>query len=156
MESYKEYFTEAKIESDEDLIKSIESNFKKHFPNGWIITGINKGLGGYLGINMGIIGNRSELPSKILDNDPVHHKFIIHKEKGGYSAEVLVGGISINPPKDSYLAMGNVKTKWRKTKGDTTKINKAFDTFFKRLKALVKEHESDIYHRDMYSNKYFK
>ena len=93
----------------------------------------------------------------IIHNDPMHHTFIIFGEgEDKWSAENSIAGISINPPKGSFLAMESVKTKWRKTTGTGQKVLKAYERFFPRLKKLLKDNEANIYQRDSYKDKYFK
>ena len=140
-------------ENSEEIIDGIKIVFKKYFPNGWIIW--RKISSNTISFSLGIIGDKKELSSGILDNDPVHHKFIIRKEKMGWEVENLIGSIAINPI-EQYLVMSSVKTKFRKTKGNTKKIINTFDRWFGKLKSLIKDNEENIYHRDQYSDKFFK
>jgi hypothetical protein len=43
------------------------------------------------------------------------------------------------------MAMGSIKTKFRKAKGDAKKMHRYFETGFKRLKDIVKENKDKIY-----------
>jgi len=72
-----------------------------------------------------------------------------------YEVEVLQGRLSINPT-NPHMAMSSVKTKWRKTTGSPDKVLKAFLRFFTNLRKLVNEHESNIYQRNKYDDKWFK
>ena len=161
MVNFKTYISEAKEETDIEiknkLVADIEKEFKSQFPNAWFFGSVRAGLGlPHVSIDFGFV-NKSELTSNILDNDPVHHSFMFHDEGSGkFNAVRLRGGISINPPEGSYLAMDTVKTKFRKTTGDDKRILKTFKTFFKRLKVLVKDNEQNIYQRKKYSDKYFR
>lgn len=144
------------MENNQFIVDSIQKSFDKQFPNAWSIIRVQKLIGEVITVTFGLV-DKSELTSGILENDPVFHSFIIHIEGDDkYEAAVNSSGISINPPEGSYYAMERVKTKFRKTKGDSKRIVKTFDTFFKRLKVLVKANEANIYQRQNYSDKYFK
>lgn len=140
-----------------DVIENIKSSFNKHFPNGWMNIGKGRGIGSdTIHISFGLV-DVSELSSRISQNDPVFHSFIIFVEgEDLYEAQYTTGSIKINPEVGTHYAMGSVKTKFRKSKGDSDKMTRTFDTFFKRLNVLVIEHESNIYQRNTYSNKWFK
>ena len=156
MKTYKQFITEAEI-SNEQMMDGISKAFSKYFPHGWKIVRQGNGLSAdSIHVYIGLVGDTTELPSGIRENDPMFHSWILFPDKKGWSAESSQGSLAINPPEGSYLAMGSVKTKWRKTKGDNNKMVKTFDTFFKRLKALVKENESNIYGRNKLKDKYFK
>jgi len=156
MKNFKEFISEASTPA-EGMMKDIEKSFKKQFPKGWSIIhqggGISKDT---ISIVIGLIGNKSDLPNGILENDPMFHSWLLFQHPKGYTAEILQAGISINPPEDSYLAMGRIKTKWRKTTGDEAKMVKTLDAFFKKLKKLVKDNEDNIFGRSKYNDKYFK
>lgn len=139
--------------NDKEIIEGIKIVFNKYFPNGWIFQ--QKISSDTISFSFGIIGDKKELSSGILDNDPVHHKFIIRKEKMGWEVENLIGSIAINPTEQSS-AISSVKTKFRKTKGNTKKIINTFDRWFGKLKSLIKDNEENIYQRSKYSDKYFK
>jgi len=144
--------------NNEQLYQEIKNEFYTVFPNGWFGGGVSKSTFGdneNISFDFGLV-DRDCLPSRILLNDPVHHKFFIYVEPDGQlESSTLQSVISVNPPADSYLAMGRVKTKYRKTTGDHAKILKSFQRFFGRLKTLVVENESNIYQRNKYADKFF-
>lgn len=143
------------MRTTDEMLKDIETSFKSLFPNGWITTRSNWGM--YKDaciIHCGLISNINDQSSRIIDNDPMYHSFILHSDSKGFSSEVLRAGISVNP-KEKYLAMSTVKTKWRKYRGDADKTYAAFDKFFKRLRVLLDENADDIYGRSRYPDKYF-
>ena len=139
--------------NDEEIIDGIKMVFNKYFPNGWI--NIIKMFTDDIGFSFGIIGDKKELSSGILDNDPVHHKFLISHIPDGWEMIKVMGYISINP-EDQFMAMSLVKTKFRKTKGNTKKIISTFDKFLKNLKIMIKDNEENIFQRSKYSDKFFK
>lgn len=141
--------------NNQELHDGIKQAFKTTFPDGWIDSGVGCGqTGGLIYIEFGLVGDRTQLTSNILDNDPCHHKFLIFADTSILECKDLVSGISVNP-KDKYLAMSHVKTKYRKTTGDHARILKSFITFFDRLQKLVIENEHDIYQRSKYDDKFF-
>ena len=142
--------------NNEILRDKIAYEFKTTFPHGWIKASTGSSLGGkQITIRFGLVGDMAQLTSKILENDPVHHLFLIFANTDKLESNCLQSGISINPPKNSYLAMGRVKTKYRRTTGDHARVLKSFNTFLVRLKQLVIDNEADIYQRGNYDDKFF-
>ena len=142
--------------NNKELRDAIKQEFNNTFPNGWIKANTGTSLGGkQITIRFGLVGDMSQLTSKILENDPVHHLFLIFANTDKLESNCLQSGISINPPKNSYLAMSRVKTKYRRTTGDHARILKSFKTFLPRLKQLVIDNEANIYQRDKYNDKFF-
>lgn len=142
-----------------DIVSDIRSAAEKAFPNGYVDVHIHKnGISkGNIVVHFGIIGDKNHLPGGYRDNDPVNHKFLIFDEGNGkWEANKLTGDISTVPPEGSHLAMGGIKTPWRKVKGDKRRVIKAFETFFSRTKKMVKDNEAMIYKRDQYPDKYFR
>lgn len=141
----------------EQIAEGISTAFDKYFPNGWSRIGVNRIIGDDLvSVTFGLVSDKSEQSSGLFDNDPMLHKFLVRqKGDGTYVSEKLLGYISTNPEAGSYMAMSSVKTPYRKTTGNPEKIIKSFDVFFGRLKTLLNEHESNIYGRERYSDKWF-
>jgi hypothetical protein len=143
---------------DNLLGNNIKNLLLSNFPNARVLVspvrlGISRSS--YFTVTFGAIGNISELTSRIEQNDPVGHKWIIWVNgEDKYLAESISSGISINPT-EKYYAMGTVKTKFRKVSGDSNSITRAFTRFSDRLVGLVRENESNIYQRAKYSDKYF-
>jgi len=140
--------------------KEIEVAFNKEFPQGWIAMSVGKKTFGSVAssFKMGIIGDNNQLTGGYGINDPAHHGFMIF-QRGPDDFEVRnsISGLSVNPPEGSYLVMKHMKTGFRQIKsGNSKKVTKAFSTFFKKLKGLVKANEAEIYQRDKYDDKYFK
>lgn len=141
-------------EYDETFIAEFKNTFEQYFPLGWLSIGLRKGLGEYISIDFGLIPVEL-LTSKIYQNDPMHHSFIVYGEGDKYEVRSLTSGISINPEPNTWLAMGRVNTKFRNFTLEPEKALKRFETFLKRLRKLVDENESNIYGRDRYDDKYF-
>ena len=138
----------------QELFDAIQAEFKANFPEGWLIGGVWKG-DDVISFDFGVIGDRDSLPSKILENDPVHHKFIIHFNGLNFQSKDLQSGICIIPPIGSFLAMSRIKTKYRKTTGDSAKVLRSFSSLFSRMKMLLIENDAIIYGRSKYENKFF-
>lgn len=154
MKSNQELFNESLSDnaSADELLAEIEASFYNNFPNGWMKS---RSIMGAPSFSFGLIGNKSELANGILDNDPMHHKFVIHGDIKGWEAHNVMGSLQVNP-KENRLVMSSIKTKFRKTKGNSKKIAVTFEKWFVKLKALVKQHESEIYDRKNYNDRYFK
>jgi hypothetical protein len=145
--SFKELFVEATETLD---CQKIEKSFKKYFPKGFFKCKRQKSFGGneVYYYKFGMIGNERDQSHGIIDNDPIYHGGVIfvNETPDGETYELSPsrGGLSVNPD-DPRMAMKTIKTKMRKTKGDAKKIEKYFDTVFKRIYDLVKENQDNFY-----------
>jgi hypothetical protein len=162
MKTYTEFMNEVELSEAEDkttdeLVDGFEKEFMKAFPKGWFKKkkGSRMGTGESLGFSFGIVPEK-ELHNKIDRNDPAHHSFMLHKEDGKFQLNNIIGGVMLNPAEGSRMAMDKVKTKFRKTSGDSKKVEKAFKTFIPRLKKIVTDNASDIYQGDTYTKGTFK
>lgn len=156
---YKQLFTEAlELQPEtQELANEIEALYKKKFPMGWMNIVARHSFGeDVISMKFGLVADKKELTSGYFENDPLKQGFIVRPGKKGWESQQTLGWIAINPAEGSYNAMDSVKTKFRKTNADTAKTLKAFDKYFTTLKGLVKEHESNIYNRAKYSDKWFK
>ena len=131
----------------QDFCQSIEKEFKKYFPKGFFQCNKKSGIDGkpMYTYSFGLIGNINDVPNKIRGNDPMFHSGLIYIDGDTLELNPLQGGLHTNPEPGSYLAMGTVKTKMRKTKGDEAKIIKYFGNFFKKLRGIVDENKDNIY-----------
>ncbi len=143
--------------SVEELVTKIEQLHKKAFPKSWFkIKKSSFGGNAAVGMHFGIVPE-SEVPNKILDNDPGHHRFMIFvRGEDDYEVKVTLGSIYIVPEKGVNLEMQSVKTKFRKVKGNSAKVLKAFTTFFPRMKKIVTDNADNIYGGDRYSKGIFE
>ena len=156
MKTYNQLSEEIQTQEAEKLAADIKSSFEKHFPNGFIVSRVEKSLGdSIINVVFGLISDESDLESNIRQNDPLFHRIMINIEGDTYEAKSSQSGLSIEPEKGSFRAMSNVKTPFRKTKGDSKKIMKAFDRFFPRVSKIVKDNEENVYRRSTYDDKYF-
>ena len=135
--------------SNQEIINNIESSFKKHFPNGYINIYNRDQEKVDIQFYIGLIGNKNDINNGIRENDPMHHLFVIRQKEDKLIADMLFGGLSCKPTNPLY-AMDNVKTKFRKTTGDSNKICTTYDKWFKKLKELVIEQGSNIYKAEVY------
>lgn len=150
--------SEDKDQDLSDLSSTVKQSFKSVFPNGWIrVSTSSLGPSTSVFIKFGLVGDSKELPSQILENDPMYHSMSIRRVGNGqYVAELSNGGLKLDPEPGSPYAMHVLKTGWRKATGDKTKTSNSFASFFKRLKGLVAENESKVHWRKVYTNKYFE
>lgn len=125
------------------------NEFKKSFPNGNFIGKISKGLGESITLTFGI-GYAS---NNISMNDNMYHSIMIHPDRAtkdftGEKLELssLQGGIMIQPPKGSHLAMGRVKTKFANSKGKTLeKHGEYIKKWFPKLLKLMQDNQDNLY-----------
>lgn len=149
--------------TEETFKAQLESSFRSFFPLGYFRAHFSTGFLTSITVRFGLIGEQSDVSNNIRENDPMYHVIIVR----GFSddgvagqkleAESAVGGsISVNPPKNSHLAMGREKIGWRKKTDSPEKVLKHFDKYFEKMRKAMKKHESDIYNRKIYPDKYFK
>jgi hypothetical protein len=134
------------FEGTENFCKNLENEYKKYFPKGYFkcvkTTSLSSDIYKY---QFGMVGDEKDVASGIRQNDPMWHSGLIFINKDNLELSPSQGGIAINPPEGSYLAMQKVKTKMRKTKGDHAKIEKYLKNFFKKLHGILKENQDNLY-----------
>lgn len=143
-----------------NLRDNIVSEFEKVFPNGFIKAYYRRGLGkeNYISLAIGMIGDKSDQASQIIDNDPMLHKFMIYiHDDDTYTAKLIQGsGFYVNPEPGSYLAMTRHKVPYRQSKGDSKRILKAMKRHFGRLKTELGKIESNLFGRERIKDIYVK
>jgi len=137
------------------LAAKVEAEFRKAFPNGWIQFKPQFLGGAGFNLYFGIIGNKSELTSGILMNDPAYHSMGVSPGQKGYDVELSQGRLNLNPEKGSGMAMSSVKFGFRKFSGDDKKIVDGFSKYFAKMKSVIKSNGDNVYRRSEYSDKYF-
>lgn len=151
METYQQKLDEA-ASSASELTSEIESTFKKYFPNSFINARHSKGISNSIMVTIALAQDKMEAPNKIIDNDPMLANFAIHMnssqidDSGNFTGEPLVierfrgSGLSWHGPS----GFNRIKVPFRKTTGDPSKIIKALDTHFQRLKSAVKDNAENL------------
>ena len=145
-----------------EFLKSIENSFYKQFPNGIIKAVEDKRRldpnkeNRLFAISLGLISDINDVSSKIRGNDPMHTLIFIYLEAGEYKAKLVNGSLSLNPEPGSHMAMSSAKLPFRafKTK-DQFKVLSTMDTFFIKLKDLVKANQDNFYRSQDIPKKYF-
>jgi len=145
-----------------EFLKSIENSFYKQFPNGIIKASEDKRRldpnkeNRLFAISLGLISDINDVSSKIRGNDPMHTLIFIYLEAGEYKAKLVNGSLSLNPEPGSHMAMSSAKLPFRafKTK-DQSKVLSTMDTFFSKLKDLVKANQDNFYRSQNIPKKYF-
>lgn len=137
-------------ESDH-LCKEIEKIVLKIFPKSRVVAYFSTNLLPSINIEFTLGAGLEEYPHRISRNDPAHHLFYLRgMAKDGslgdkLELERLAGGISTFPEEGSYMAMGTHKVSFRKVKGDSSKILKGIDGYFKKLKDELKKVGDNLY-----------
>jgi hypothetical protein len=136
-----------------ELIISLNAAFTTQFPKGFIYTNLHTSgiLNDYISVSIGLVNDKSLLPSNLRENDPMGHKFLISIKDNSYTAELCHGSLKIKPI-DAFYAMSSVKTGFRKTSGDSVKINKMFVRWFAKLKTTVQTEKLNIYRAEQYQD----
>lgn len=158
-EFLKESVTEEDLQAATELASKLDAMLKKEFPNNAVGARISKGISSpAISINLGLIKDINDLPSKIRGNDPGHTSILMFvRGNGEYELYEPYSRISVNPPEGSYLAMDSVKVPIRAfKKGTEKKVLSTFEKFAKQYKQIVKDNEDNIYGRENYSDRYFK
>jgi hypothetical protein len=139
-------------------LQELKDNFYSIFPNGKISAQVFNGIGDpTLGISFYMIGERTDQSHNIVDNDPVHTKFIAHLPKihptkeTKFKVEYLMGGLSVKPEEGSFMAMGRVKLPYRKSTGDISKQVKNLTKYFKKVGQAVIDNKDNLYKKDLKS-----
>ena len=139
-----------------ESLKDLKDKYYSIFPNGKISAKVYSGIGDpVLSVSFLLIGKVEDQSSRIVDNDPVITKFIAHLPKvhptkdTKFQIERLMGDLSIEPPKDSYLAMGRVKLPYRKSTGNINKQITNLDKYFKKVGQAVIDNKDNMYKKDI-------
>lgn len=157
IETYK--LNEAEDLSFDSFKESIESAFKKHFPNGYVEVKQSKSFGSdadYINILMGMIGNPKDNTNGIIQNDKMRHTILLYPNKDGNSYSFKGDGrIYIKKLAGSSNSMDSIKTNI----GNATSITlkKAQDKILKfipKLADLMKENIENIAGVDQIDKKY--
>jgi hypothetical protein len=141
----------------ETLASDIEVVLRKNFPNGYIRAFYSNNISPVVFVSFGLIEDINDVANKIRHNDPLIHSFCVHiNGEDSYEASSSMSGLSVNPEAGSYMAMGNIKTPFRKTTGDSKKIVKAFTRFASRVAKIVEDNKADIYGVERIDPKYLE
>ncbi|MCP4521006.1 MAG: hypothetical protein GY827_04820 [Cytophagales bacterium] len=152
IEEYKELYAEE--------ITRFKKETKKIFPNAHVEMFVYNGIGDpTLIVNFRLIEDKKDQSHQNVDNDPVYTTFIghlpvVHPDKDTkFKLERLRGDLSVQPPEDSYLAMGRVKLPYRKSTGNIAKQTDKLIAYFKKVGKAVLDNQDNLYKKDI-DNKY--
>lgn len=145
----KDLITEETGGSAHDFAKEIDNLIEKYFPKSkhWAVYSSN--LSESISIKLAI-GQKKDWSGGIINNSPVEYGALVFGIEDGkttnrMSLESSMGaGITIKPPKDSYLAFGRVRVPTRKTTGDEKKIIKAVEKVLINLKTQTKKNLGNL------------
>ena len=136
----------------------LQNEFIKRFPNGFTSIQLSNVFGlNNLHFSLGMIKDHVNCSGRIRENDPMLHSFYIEFNDNGKIISEINGhsGIYVNP-KEQYLAMSRVKTKFRKKTGTIEQQNKHFVKWIDQLVVIFNDHKHDIYNAKSYDKKYFE
>lgn len=127
-----------------DFSEKLKKAVLKHFPKSTVEAYFSKGLGESYTVRFAI-GDKSTWGATY-HNDPL--AMILHitgdidrdgNVNGNLTCEQIMGGsFMIAPPKDSHLAFGRYKVKYRKTNGTSDQIVASIDKYFAKVKTELK------------------
>jgi hypothetical protein len=127
---------------------SVEKNFYKHFPNGFIVLKYRTNLKPHIRGTFGMIGDPKDQVNKIVQNDKMYHSFVMFLkdvDAGIWSFEASQSHIYVKPAEGSYNAMDSIKTKMgNNSKITLEKADKKLEKFFKKLSDMMKENIDNI------------
>jgi hypothetical protein len=148
MKKFSEYIVSEKEITIEEFMDSVEKNFYKHFPNGFINLKYSTNLSVSITGTFGMIGDVKDQVNKIVQNDKMYHSFIMFLEDvdaGIWSFKASQSKIYIKPAEGSYNAMDSIKTKMgNNSKITLEKADKKLQKFFKKLSDIMKENKDNI------------
>jgi len=136
---------------NQEIIDQLTEAFNKEMGNAYFSAGYAVGLTRHISLGFGI-QERSKHANGIRQNDPSFHSVIIFGfDQDGNSTDDMEissgcgGSISINPPKDSHLCYGRVKTGFRKkNKATGEQVVKHLTNYFKKLRKAVDANRENI------------
>lgn len=118
-------------------MNNVKVSFLNQFPNGWVETNPTT-------IYFGLIGDIDDCANRIRNNDPMYSLMRVDREQ--FTAYLIAGSLSVNPPADSYLVMQSKRLPFRKIVAkNETELDSKIEKFFVKLRAFVDDNKSDIY-----------
>ena len=137
--------------TNQEIINKLTEAFNKGMGNAYFRAGYYTGLTRHISLGFGI-QEQSKHANGIRQNDPSFHSVLIFgfDEEGNSTDNMEVssgtgGTISINPPKDSHLCYGRVKTGFRKkNKATGEQVVKHLTNYFKKLRKAVDANRENI------------
>jgi len=158
--TFKQYFDRL-VESEmtiDEFIKTVETNFYKHFPNGYIQLKHSTNLTESISGTFGMIGNIKDNSQSYHENDRMRHAFImfpVNADKTLWSFKSSISWVYIKPAPDKNLVMDRILTKM----GNNSKITLAkaaakLDKFFKKLSKIMQDNVDNIYDVEKIDKKY--
>jgi hypothetical protein len=141
MQSFKDFLTEAKIETGIEFAFEIEKAIRKSFPKSTVQAKFTEMIQPSIMVRFAM---RREFSNSIIQNDPA---FMLFNVRGGFTddgsivpdfkhvADLIQGGSLFVP--GSALGGKVVKFGWRKKTGDVVTIIKHFEAYFKKVKKVL-------------------
>lgn len=152
-----------------EFTNEIENYALSLFPHCRIKAQVRRNLGQFISIDFGLIGDKKDFINGYSDNDLIGMRLIIHLNGQNndeftilpkkISIEMLTGwSLNINPPEESYLAIGSHGLKWRNKTARPELVLIAVLAHFERMRKAVDEerNNNNIYRQDSLDKKYFQ
>ena len=157
---FKQYLntlTEAEM-SIEEFMESVENNFHKHFPNGFIQLKHDTNLTEIISGTFGMIGNIKDNSQGYHENDRMRHAFVmfpVDAEKTQWSFKSSISWVYIKPAPDKNLAMDRILTKMgNNSKITLAKADAKLSKFFKKLSKIMQDNIDNIFDVEKIDKKY--
>jgi len=136
---------------NQEMVTALTEAFKKELGSGYWASAYRVGLTRHIALGFGI-QEESKHSNGIRQNDPSFHSVMIYgfDKEGNSTNDMEVssgtgGSILINPPKDSHLCYGRVKTGFRKkNKATAEQIVKHLTNYFKKLRKAIDDNRENI------------
>lgn len=136
----------------QDFLENIQKSYGKYFTDSRCVVGLNKSLYRSISVRCLLSNNNSEVASGIWQNDMFSVAFMIDIEGKEFDKDItldseipknlelkVLDNSYLIKPQDKYLCYSSRKLRYRKTKGDATKILSTLDKYFKKLNEELKK-----------------
>jgi hypothetical protein len=143
-----------------DFFQGVKNSYAKYFPQSKCFVGLAKNLYCSIGITCCLASDSKELQSGIWENDMFHIRFSIDTLTGALKKDItedseLPENLRLEcsqksytiKPTERFMVYGSKSIPFRKTTGDSEKLLKALDNFFKKLHAsLLEDYDNGVIH----------
>jgi len=143
-----------------EFIQTVKESYYKQFPKSHINVSLSTNLCPSIGIVCYLSKDNTEVANGIINNDMFHVRMSVARQIGHLgntitNDDVLPDDLELElysksytiKPKNRYHVYDSLKLPFRKTKGNSDKLVKTLDGYFKKLKdSLENSLEKDLIH----------
>jgi len=146
----------------QNFLENIQKSYGKYFTDSRCLVGLNKSLYRSISVRCLLSNNNSEVANGIWQNDMLSVAFMIDVEGKEFDKDITLNSEVPNnlelkildnsyliKPQDKYLCYSRRKLRYRKTKGNATKILNTLDKYFQKLNEELKK---DIANEEIHDN----